>query len=556
MGIHQTTDAAGLLQQFDTRFWAWRTVAAPDSHDDIPRVKRPSGWVPDWSGTAVEARRQMLRTFGASHRALDVSDQPVAVQVNARLLGSALARVHWELDLVQGWCKNPCFYLDQSLGAVFPLLLATTPVDDARAAAIIERLAAVPTVLAQGQQNLAGHAAAEFARIALDRLAHAADDVRTAMAALAPLLPQSRRADLADAATGAAAALEAYRDWLRAELPRCTATTVVGSEAFAFFLHRVALLPYTAAEISAIGRQEWDRAVATEAILAQRYCDVPPPVLPADSTIQVERQAVDERRVRDFYVARGILRQPDSLRHYLFAPTPAYVTPLLWLGVTDDLTSPTRVGEDAVRYVPPPAPSLPYFARAAAEDPRLVIVHEGVHAQQLALSWANLDPARRHYYDSAPNEGIAFYNEELMFLSGLFDDDPNSARSIASFLRLRALRVEVDVALALGDLTLEAAATHLAKAVPLDAPTASDEAVQFTSHPGLAMSYVVGKRQILALLAEARGRDGFALDDFHDRLWREGNVPLALQRWELLGQRDDLDRADYLADHLTQGWPW
>jgi hypothetical protein len=36
----------------------------------------------------------------------------------------------------------------------------------------------------------------------------------------------------------------------------------------------------------------------------------------------------------------------------------------------------------------------------------------------------------------------------------------------------------------------------------------------------------VSKQQILALLADATRRDGFALDAFHDRLWRGGNIPL------------------------------
>ncbi|MER7345517.1 hypothetical protein ABT390_08945 [Streptomyces aurantiacus] len=38
---------------------------------------------------------------------------------------------------------------------------------------------------------------------------------------------------------------------------------------------------------------------------------------------------------------------------------PAHLAPLTWLGVPDDLTSPARAGEDAVRYVPQPHPGLP-----------------------------------------------------------------------------------------------------------------------------------------------------------------------------------------------------
>jgi uncharacterized protein (DUF885 family) len=173
------------------------------------------------------------------------------------------------------------------------------------------------------------------------------------------------------------------------------------------------------------------------------------------------------------------------------------------------------------------------------------IAHEGVHAWQTALSWRHPNRVRRHYYDSAANEGIAFHSEELLLLAGLFDDAPASALFVVNAMRLRALRVEVDIGLALGELTLSEAANRLAESVPLDRRTAWEEAVFFAGHPGQGLSYLVGKFQVRALLthcARAQG-EGFGLSAFHGRLFREGNVPLALHRWELTGHRDDLDRA-------------
>ncbi|MGH9366826.1 MAG: hypothetical protein ACRD3M_04020 [Thermoanaerobaculia bacterium] len=34
-------------------FWSWRAAEQPLSGDDIPRIDRPAGWTPDWSGAAV-----------------------------------------------------------------------------------------------------------------------------------------------------------------------------------------------------------------------------------------------------------------------------------------------------------------------------------------------------------------------------------------------------------------------------------------------------------------------------------------------------------------------
>jgi uncharacterized protein (DUF885 family) len=222
---------------------------------------------------------------------------------------------------------------------------------------------------------------------------------------------------------------------------------------------------------------------------------------------------------------------------------------LRFLGVSDDLTGPQRLHEDGVSYVPAPGPELPYFYAANARDPRAGIVHEGVHYQQLALSWANPRPLRRHYYDSGVNEGIAFYNEELMLAAGLFDDAPHSTTVICNFMRLRALRVTVDVGLATGAMSIEDAARALQSQVPMDEATAREEAAFFAETPGQALTYQIGKTQVIALIADAVRLRGPELDlqALHDAIWRNGNVPVALLRWELLGLTDELAAID--TDH-------
>jgi len=104
--------------------------------------------------------------------------------------------------------------------------------------------------------------------------------------------------------------------------------------------------------------------------------------------------------------------------------------------------------------------------------------------------------------------------------------------------------VEVDVKLALGQFSLEEAAKYLEQKVPMDAPTARQEAIAFSTGPGQALTYQIGKLQIMQLLAEARLKEGekFNLRAFHDFVWKNGNVPIALQCWEYLGASDDLPK--------------
>jgi uncharacterized protein (DUF885 family) len=108
-------------------------------------------------------------------------------------------------------------------------------------------------------------------------------------------------------------------------------------------------------------------------------------------------------------------------------------------------------------------------------------------------------------------------------------------------MRLRALRVEVDVKLALGQFTLDQAAKYLQEKVPMDSATARQEAIAFSTGPGQAITYQVGKLQIMKFLAEARLKQGekFNLRAFHDFVWKNGNVPIALQRWEYLGSNNN-----------------
>jgi hypothetical protein len=265
---------------------------------------------------------------------------------------------------------------------------------------------------------------------------------------------------------------------------------------------------------------------------------------------QMAREVKDEESIRNYLETKNILTVPSWAPHYRFAPIPPYMEPLVGVWESDDFTGPSRLQQNGTRYIPEPSPRLGYFALATAKDPRPEIVHEGVpgHYFQLVVSWANPDPIRRHYYDSGANEGIGFYAEEMMMDAGLFDDSPRTREIICNFMRLRALRVEVDVKLALGEFSIDQGAEYLQKTVPMDSETAHAEAKFFASTPGQAISYQIGKLQIFKFLADARRQqgDGFQLKAFHDYVWQNGNVPIALQRWEFLGLNDDMDAIEHL----------
>lgn len=546
------TSLATDLERLGAEFWEWRDATSFRTSDDIPRVERPSGWVPRFDPDAIEEFRVVLGGFADRWRGIDAEGLgalPVSAQVDHRILGAALARVHWELDVLRNWERDAVFLTSQILGPWFDLLLTPPPFDATRQSDLVRVLEAIPSAVDQAIANLERAGVATLARVAAAELDDIGARLAASVAAVAPVLHRVTVRSLAEAQPAASAALERYRDWLEASADRLGPDVIVGRDAFVWYLRHVALVTAEPEELARAAMQDYRRSVVAEAVTRNRYRDLPEAPLAADVEAEIAAEAAGEAEVRELYESSGLLSQPESLRHYRFAATPPYLEPVAFLGVTDDLTSIRRRDEHATSYIPEPASNLPYFDAADARDPRLGIIHEGAHAQQLALSWAQPNPMRRHFVDSVANEGIAHYNEELMLTAGLFADAPHSQAIVYNFVRLRALRVVVDVNLATGVFSLPDAVDFFVRLVPMDVETATAETSYYVATPGLAMAYHVGKQEVQRMLADAAVTaqlEGvpFSLRDVHDFVWRNGNVPISLQRWELLGDRGDVDALD------------
>lgn len=536
-------------------FWEWRAQYQPFSKDDIPRIERPlerTSGPRDWSNASIVNQKAALQDFERRWKQINRKGWSIAGQVDYRLMGSALARVRWELDVNPRWQRDPSFYLDQTLTALLEVLVQPPPFERQRSREIVDRMEEIPKIIQDGKANL--KAVRPFAELAIRDLHQIRPELERMEHDLGPLLHgdsagnKSLPAEFHAATEKAIVALESYRTWLQTQLNTMPESAAVGRENYEFFLHRVALLPFSPEQLLSISRQEWDRSIAFEQYEKQRNQALPDLKFATNLQEEIERTTRDELAIRRFLEDRSILTVPAGIRHYTLRPMPGYIEALADFGETDDFTGPSRLNDDGLRWVSPPSPQLGYFWLATAKDPRPEITHEGVpgHYFQMCLSWKHPDPIRRHYYDSGANEGIGFYSEEMMLQTGLFDDSPRTREIIYNFMRLRALRVEVDVKLALGLFTMTQAADYLSEHVPMDKKTAEAEAALFATTPGQAISYQIGKSQILHFLADAKLAQGskFNLRAFHDFLWTNGNVPLALQRWEYLGKDDDLHTLD------------
>jgi uncharacterized protein (DUF885 family) len=540
---------ARALEQLAAEFWSWRACYQPFSTDDIPRLEHPSG-ERDWSASSIAKQGAQLEEFEARWKKLDRARWTTSEKVDDRLMGSALARVRWELDLNRRWERDPTFYLDQTLTALLESLVQPPPFDAARSREIVTRMQDIPKILQDGEANL--HAVRPFAQLAIGSLEQIRPELQEVAREVAPMLHQDAShagalsAEFQAATEKAILALEAYRGWLQEHLQSMPENAAVGRADYEFFLSHVALIPYTPEQLLAISRQEWERAVTFEQIEKQRNQELPELKIASSIDEQIRTSERDELAIRDFLEKKGILTVSPAIGHYTIRLMPGYLDALSGFGETDDFLHGT-----GVRWANEPSPTLGYFWLASTKDPRPDMVHEGVPGHYFQMAWSRMheDPIRRHYYDSGPNEGLGFYVEEMMLQAGLFDDSPRSREIIYNFMRLRALRVEVDVKLALGLFTISQAADYLAHYVPMDQKTAEEEAAGFATGPGQAISYQNGKVQIMRFLADARLKQGdvFSLRGFDDYLWKNGNVPIVLLRWEYLGLDDDLQSVDKAA---------
>jgi uncharacterized protein (DUF885 family) len=539
----QTPEAR--VQALSERFWTWRATEQPFSNDDIPRLDRPAGFVSHWSAQDVAGYQHRIADFDKEWRALDVSSAPVPVQVDYRLIGSAIARVYWELQVIPDWKRNPFFYVDQGLTAMQLLMLVHEPFTPERQREVVLRLQSVPRLLEEGRMNLTDMRQ-PYAVIAMGELGKIEERMqrfREAVHSDANFSP-AELAQFDRAEDGAVKALVSYREWLRPQVDGLKKETAVGREGYLYFLHNVALLPYTPERILADGEIEFQRAVSFEAL--QQAANKGLPETPVYPTLQA--QIVDEVKqeasMRTYLTSHGVLTgDPGGVHHYKYVPVPPYVAPLGFLAVEDDLTSPDRLDEDGSSYKGKPALGS-FWANITSRDVRPLTNHEGMpgHYFQMAWTMRHPDPVRRHYYDSETQEGIGFYAEEMMMIAGLYDSQPKTKEAIYALNRLRTLRVTVDVKLALGEFTLQQAQAYLQNTVPMDEGTARSEAFMFASTPGQAITYQIGKMDILKGLTMAKLQQGsaFSLQKYQDYVWLNGSVPFSLQRWELLGDKSDV----------------
>ena len=199
-------------------------------------------------------------------------------------------------------------------------------------------------------------------------------------------------------------------------------------------------------------------------------------------------------------------------------------------------------------YIPTYNPkSGNFYIRAAIEDPRPILGHEGIpgHFLQISISNHVASEIRRMHGDNVFAEGWALYGEEMLMRAGLYPDNSAAQGQILRLSRYRAARIGVDVNLHTGRWNFEQAVKYFMDAGGLDREAAEGEAAGAASSPSQKISYITGKWQIMRLLGRYRDSHGenFRLGAFHDQLISYGTLPLSVIEWLMFDDESSVREA-------------
>lgn len=509
--------------------------------------------IPDFSAAAVDVQKVELAELRNRFDRLDPSGWPTSDKVDYLLVRSELDMLAYGLHVYRATSRNPAFYLSSvsSFGMLSGAVLSglgrlvqqPPPFSQARAAGILAHMRSIPAILEQAQRNLT-EPTREMARWALRDLASAGASSQAFAQGLREHFPDESAGELDAAAAEMGVALESYRQWIGERLPGMAGARPIGRDLYDWILRRIWLLPFDAEDILRLGEQEFARYLAFTSFEESRNRGLPP--LPAAKTTAdyAARTEAEAGKIRRFLKEKRALDIPDYVGPYRRTGMPDYIQAFsLWAALSGYKTP----GNGVVKYsVPEDHPyTRTYWESIMRVDPSTNIFHDGIpgHHMQGIVSGRHPSPIRSGRRDRFKSEGWSTYWEETAVQLGYYDARPKSRELIYNFLRLRAMRVIVDVNMALGEMSIDEAVAAL-MTIPLDKRIASEEALDFLAAPTGGIVYLIGKLQIESLLADRRRELGaeFDLGRFHDDLVAAAWVPIELSRWEMTGNGENVQR--------------
>jgi uncharacterized protein (DUF885 family) len=546
-GKNRSSDAA-MLHKLADDYYSWRNENYPVQSSD----RGLHTWddrLTDYSPAKIAERAQHVHSLLEKVRALKIDNWPKDDRIDAILFRAQLESVDFEDRILKFERTNPQLYVGECSSGIFSLLKKEYDTPRKRAIAATARLKQMPALLKQGLGNLQKPVKL-YARLAIES-ARAIDPLlNKSLMALDVDLAPNEHDELVKSRDAALTAVHAYADELEKRLGQMVNFAPMGEANYNYYLKHVLLLPLNAAEVEMIGRVELARYRALEALLPDPKLADPNPArsgnIPPDQESFLKAYESREQEMINFLKEHNLVTLPDYLGPFQIRQLPEAFKPTSPGGF---MNPPGVYDKDPTGFyfIPAYSPeSKNFYIRAAIEDPRPILGHEGIPGHFLQLSIANhlSDEIRRQHEDGVFVEGWALYGEEMLMRTGLYPNNSAAQGQILRLSRYRAARIGVDVNLQTGRWTFEQAVEYFMEAGGLDREAAEGEAAGAASSPHQKISYIIGKWQIMNLLGRYKDRHGdkFRLGQFHDDLIKNGSLPLSIIEWILLDDPASVDK--------------
>ena len=531
---------AAALHKLADDYYNWRNENDPVASSD----RGLHTWddkLTDYSPAKIAERAQHVHALLDKVRAMKIDTWPKDDQIDAILFRAQLENVDFQNRVLKFDRTNPLVYVGTCADGIFSLLKKEYDTPRKRAVSATARLTAVPAMLKQGLANLQNpvklyaHLAIESAR-SIDPL------YNQSLMALDVDLAPNEHDELVKARDAALAAIHSYADELEKRAPKMVDFAPMGEANYNYYLKHVLLLPLDAREVETIGRVENARYRALEALLPDPKMADPDPKraanIPADQASFLKAYESRETEMINFLKEHDLVTIPDYLGRFEIRQLPEAFKPTSPGGF---MNPPGVYDKDPTGFffIPTYNPeSKNFYIRAAIEDPRPILGHEGIPGHFMQLSIANhvSDEIRRQHEDGVFVEGWALYGEEMLMRTGLYPNNSAAQGQILRLSRYRGARIGVDVNLHTGKWTFEQAIKYFMDAGGLDHEAAEGEAAGAAASPHQKITYIIGKWQIMNLLGKYKDKQGdnFRLGQFHDDLIKNGSLPLSIIEWILL----------------------
>jgi len=545
----QTPTTPADLRRLADEYYRWRNQNYPVASSDSG-LHTWDNKLTDYSLSAVLARRLYVKDLLAKVDAMQTKTWTKDDRIDWLLFRSQLDGIAFFNRVMDFEATDPQTYVNECSNGIFSLLKKEYDAPHTRGLAATARLKQMPFLIEQAKGNLTKPVQL-YARLAIDS-ARSIDSLFTdSLMTLAKDMSPSEKAELVKTRNAAIASIHGFADWLETRLPGMVPFKPMGEANYNYLLKNIYLLPLNANQVEMLGQAELARYRALESLLPDPTLSDPNPArsksIPKDQKEFLTAYESREAEMIDFLKTNHLVTLPSYLGRFEIRQLPEAFKPTSPGGF---MNPPGVYDKDdsGFYFIPTYNPaSKNFYIRAAIEDPRPILGHEGIPGHFLQLSIANHvnNEIRRQHGDGIFVEGWALYTEEMLMRTGLYPNNSASQGQILRLSRYRAARIGVDVNLHTGRWTFEQAVKYFMEAGGLDREAAEGEAAGAASSPTQKIYYMTGKWQIMRLLGKYRDKQGanFRLGQFHDDLLKNGSLPLSIVEWLLLDDSSSLDQA-------------